>query len=86
MVYNCTVEKYDYDDLNKLHTKQLLKKLNAQRKWGCDEWCGCENIAICKEHHNYNVNLVKEILKTRPHILNKQESKQLRKEKIKNGK
>ena len=73
------------EELEKLHTKQLLR-LRIQRidypsgicDYGsCPYWKGC-----LQEYDNYHA-LIKEILATRPHIPNKQESKAIRKANIK---
>lgn len=81
----CVVEILDKDKLESMHTRQLLKELrNTYAGICCDaEWC--ENGALCKNNMHENVCRIKEVLSTRPHILNKQESKAMRIAKIKKG-
>lgn len=66
-------------DLQKLHTKQLLQKLDQLRRipW-CD--CGCWRTEDSKEAQPI-INAIKEVLKTRPHIKNKKEAYEYRKAK-----
>ena len=72
--------EYNIEDLQKLHTKQLLNLLRGIRKgnWECEY---CKN-KIC----NKNRDIIKQLLSTRPHIMNKKESKEHRKALIKQGK
>jgi hypothetical protein len=79
----------EIEALNKLHTKQLLRKLKVGRI--CGEDCRdyftssspeCEQ---CLANQKYNEQQLKAILATREHIPNKQESKALRKARIKKG-
>ncbi len=66
------------EDLNKLHTKQLLNKLNSMRRCNFDEFQNneCEQ---CMFNRNKNRENIKSILTDRPHIMNKKESKEHRK-------
>ena len=72
------------EEYEKMHTKQLLKWLNATRtylEWACLDSCtDCSN---CPKIINRKI--IKDILATRPHIPNKKESKQIRIERIKRG-
>lgn len=78
----------DIEALNKMHTKQLLKERN--RLYYVSEFCSdccchdteCEQ---CQSNQDYNMFQLKEILATREHILNKKEAKELRKQRIKEG-
>lgn len=84
--YSCKKEKLNETECNKLHTKQLLNKLRTLKGNPPSQCMGfCSNYSECSKIHEHNYNLVKEILSTREHVLNKQESKRLRKEKIKQG-
>ena len=75
--------------LNKLHTKQLLKRLRSSRV--CGEDCrylytsSSPECQQCLANQKYNEQQLKAILATREHIPNKQESKALRKARIKKG-
>ena len=73
-------ERYDRDELNRLHTRQLLKILRNTYAWEYDSWGGKLHIAI----EQYR-NDIKKVLSTREHIPNKIESKLIRKQKIKRG-
>jgi len=85
--------KYTYADiraLENMHTKQLLNERN--HLYHVSEYCAdcrCdkqdEECARCGNHQNFNMEQVKRILATREHVLNKQESKALRKQRIKEG-
>ena len=84
-------EKYTTEELealNKLHTKQLLKQLRGSRVWGedCrDYFTNTPECEQCLANQKYNEKQLKAILATREHIPNKQESKALRKARIKKG-
>ncbi len=72
----------EISDLSKLHTKQLLKLRDLiYRKYFR---CG---YAADKSNVDYDIFMVKlkTVLDTREHVLNKEESKAIRKEKIKKG-
>lgn len=73
-------ERYDRDELNRLHTRQLLKILRNTYAWEYDSWGSKLQIAI----EQYR-NDIKKVLSTREHIPNKIESKLIRKQKIKRG-
>ena len=66
-------------ELEKLHTKQLLHRLRCTYTlaWDYSE----EEL----EDFQKERSIIKEILATRPHVMNKQESKAYRKMKIKKG-
>ena len=83
--YLCVVEVLDKNQLESMHTKQLLKELRNTYAGICCDTDWCENGALCKHNHDENVRRIKEILATRPHIPNKQESKAMRIAKIKKG-
>ena len=83
--YLCVVEVLDKNQLESMHTKQLLKELRNTRAGICCYEYGCENESLCKHNHDENVRILKEVLATRPHIPNKQESKAMRIAKIKKG-
>lgn len=79
----------ELESLNKLHTKQLLRKLRGIDV--CSEYCQDMSdrrnpeCVKCWANHKYNREQLKAILATREHIPNKQESKALRKARIKKG-
>ena len=87
-------DKYTNEDiraLENMHTKQLLNERN--RLYHVSEYCAdccCdkydEECQRCGNNHEFNMQQVKRILATREHVLNKQESKELRKQRIKEGK
>lgn len=77
--------------LEKMHTKQLLNERN--RLYHVSEYCAdccCDRYdnecKQCGNNHEFNMKQVKRVLATREHVLNKQESKALRKARIKRGK
>ena len=75
-------------ELEKLHTKQLLNKKRGLYVAGdfCRDCCGdCDECKQCMQNEKFNKEILKSILATREHILNKKESKELRKAKIKKG-
>lgn len=73
------------EELEKLHTKQLLNNrvFYYLPSNDCDY---CRHGEECKKEAEEYRALIKNILAIRPHILNKQESKALRKKRIKQGK
>lgn len=78
----------DVEALEKKHTKQLLKERNSLYHGGCSGTYYISNspeCATCCRNTEYNMGRIKTILATREHILNKQESKALRKRRIKEG-
>ena len=86
----CFYHKYsasDIEALKKLHTKQLLKTRNAlySEPHCCYFSSGHQTCRQCYANVEYNLQQVKAILATREHVLNKQESKALRKQRIKEG-
>lgn len=79
------IDYYKKENLEKLHTKQLLKMRKSNYIYL--DMCECCNHRIeCLRIKEYNKRLLKEILSTRPHIMNKKESKAYRKAKIHEGK
>ena len=85
--------KYSYADiraLENMHTKQLLNERNHLyhvSEYCADYYCNYdEECQRCGNNREFNMQQVKRILATREHVLNKQESKALRKQKIKEGK
>ena len=70
-----------YDELQKLKTRQLLSLLRKTHSWGCPYCWGSEEWNKVREYQK----LIKSVLSTREHIPNKQESKAIRKAKIKKG-
>ena len=81
----------DIAELEKMRTRQLLKERN--RLYHVSEYCSdccCdkydEECVMCSNNQAFNIAQVKRMLATREHIPNKQESKALRKKKIKRGK
>ena len=83
------VNSFDVEKLSKLHTKQLLKWEYRDGGWlSCADGCYCESSEECRrcmKNYEQNRTMVKTILATREHIPNKQESRMIRKEKIKKG-
>lgn len=85
-------KKYSETDLKALekkHTKQLLKERNSSyiRSEYCMDCCGDrEECSECQSNIEFNRAVLKRLLATREHVLNKQESKALRKQRIKEGK
>lgn len=78
----CIDEFYLKEDLEKLHTKQLLNLLRSLV--GCSECVECydfekKKFYKCAITKAYNKQIIKEILASRPHVMNKQESKEHRK-------
>ena len=79
----------DVEALEKKHTKQLLKERNSFyiNTGNCYDWCGdLEGCSECRSNIEFNKAVIKRLLATREHVLNKQESKALRKQRIKEGK
>lgn len=79
----CAVEEKRKEALEGLHAKQLLNMLHSSYLSGSCECCSAF-LDCCKVEEN-NRALIKEVLKTRPHVLNKIESKNLRKLRKKRG-
>ena len=84
--------KYSNEDiraLENMHTKQLLNERNRlYHSGGCSGSYYVSNSPECETcclNQDYNMEQVKKILATREHVLNKQESKALRKQRIKEG-
>lgn len=74
--------------LEKKHTKQLLNERNSLYHGGCSGNYYVSNSPECEaccQNKEYNMERIKQILATREHVLNKQESKALRKRRIKEG-
>ena len=80
----------DIAALNQKHTKQLLKE--RDKFYVVSEYChdcftsSSKECMACESNFLYNRATVKRILVTREHIPNKQESKAIRKQRIKEGK
>ena len=79
----------DIQALKKLHTRQLIKERNRLyfvSEW-CHDYCDKRNVecGVCSDNIRYNKERIKAILSTREHVPNKQESKALRKARIKKG-
>ena len=85
-------DRYSYGDiraLENIHTKQLLNERNRLYHAGCSGNYYVSNSPECEaccQNRDYNMEQVKKILATREHVPNKQESKALRKLRIKEGK
>lgn len=83
------IKCWNRSELEKLHTRQLLQWSYRSGGTGMLDYnCSpdyCKECEACFETVRQNKALVKEILATREHIPNKQESKVLRKQKIKQG-
>lgn len=78
----------EIEALKKKHTKQLLKMRNSLYHTSeyCQDLCGDKDeCSECLNNVEFNRNTIKRILSTREHVLNKQESKALRKQRIKEG-
>lgn len=74
--------------LEKMCTRQLLKLHNGSylRSEFCVDCCGdLEECTECLNNEKFNKTVIKRLLSTREHVLNKQESKALRKQRIKEG-
>ena len=69
------------DELQKLKTRQLLSLLRSSHKMGCPYCWGSEEWNKVWDYQKR----IKAVLATREHIPNKQESKAIRKAKIKKG-
>lgn len=86
---DCIIHVWNKNELEKLHTKQLLKL----RHGGLLEWqdssgscCElCEYGEKCMANIKQNKTTVKSILATREHVLNKKESQARRKALKKKG-
>lgn len=86
-------DKYSNEDiraLEKMHTKQILNERNRLYHVSeyCADCCCCkydEECQKCDSNRKFNMQQVKRILATREHVPNKQESKALRKQRIKEG-
>lgn len=80
----CKIDNYEIyiSQLKNSHTKQLLKRLRATYKMGC-EYCWKDEDWEKLECYR---QAIKNELATREHIPNKIESKRIRKERIKKGK
>lgn len=85
-------DKYTNEDiraLENMHTKQLLNERNRLYHGGCSGTYYVSNSLECEaccQNNKYNREQIKKILATREHVLNKQESRALRKQRIKKGK
>ena len=80
--------KADIEAMEKMRTRQLLKLRNSSyvRSEFCSDCCGdLDECADCLNNEKFNKETLKRILSTREHILSKQESKELRKQRIKEG-
>ena len=85
-------DKYTNENLRALenmHTKQLLNERNRLHHVSeyCSDCCDkcAEECERCGNNQQFNMGQVKRILATREHVPNKQESKALRKQRIKEG-
>ena len=80
----------DIGELKNLHTKQLLKIRNNLYYISeyCSDMCSAHDpeCQSCSANRKYNRDEILKILNEREHVPNKQESKSLRKERIKKGK
>lgn len=72
---------YTLEEIKNLRTRQLLKELRRTYHCGCPY---CWKESDWEQLREYRAQLKQE-LSTREHIPNKQESKAIRKEKIKKG-
>ena len=78
----------DVATMEKMNTRQLLKlhKTSYLRSEFCSDCCGdLDECADCLKNEEFNKATLKRILATREHIPSKQESKALRKQRIKEG-
>jgi hypothetical protein len=78
----------EVEAMEKKHTKQLLNERNSLYHGGCSGSYYVSNSPECEacwQNNEYNMEQIKKILATREHVLNKQESKALRKQRIKEG-
>ena len=78
----------DVEALEKKHTKQLLKERNSfyVNTGYCHDCCGDRDECFeCLSNIEFNRAVIKRLLGTREHVPNKQESKALRKQRIKEG-
>ena len=79
MSFYCTggfkgIDTYTPEQMEKMHTRQLLKELRRTHSYGC-EYCWKDE--DWKQLRYYRRQL-KAVLATREHIPNKQESKKMR--------
>jgi hypothetical protein len=78
----------EIEALENKHTKQLLKMRDSfyHNSEYCQDLCGDKDECFeCLSNLEFNKAAIKRILSTREHIPNKQESKALRKQRIKEG-
>lgn len=73
----------DPETIKKYHTKQLLECLHEQHVY--TEYCECCRSHSCMVKHHMNADIIKAELAKRPHIPNKKESKENRKQAKKAG-
>ena len=76
-----------YEEFDKYHTKQLMDMRHNEPypsycEYTCECCCAEEE---CSANRGKNYKTLREVLATRPHVLNKQESKALRKQRKKQG-
>lgn len=78
----------ELETLRKMSTRQLLKERNSLyyvSEFCADCHCQDDECTECIRNQDYNMEQVKALLATREHVPNKQESKALRKQRIKEG-
>lgn len=76
-----SITTYTQEQMEKMHTRQVLRELRRTYTYGCEYCWGDED---WKQLHYYR-NQLKAVLATREHIPNKQESKAIRKARKKKG-
>ena len=78
----------DIEAMEKMNTRQLLKlhKTSYLRSEFCSDCCGdLEECTECLKNEKFNKTVLKSLLDTREHVPSKQESKALRKQRIREG-
>lgn len=78
----------DVEAMEKMNTRQLLKlhRISYLRSEFCSDCCGdLDECTDCLNNEKFNKAVIKRLLSTREHVPNKQESKALRKQRIKEG-
>ena len=80
------VPTMSFEDFDKFHTKQLMDMRYNPPYAAYEYYCeSCSAEEQCCENREKNQQALREVLATRPHVLNKKESKELRRNRKKQG-